>query len=334
LSLSGVIFENQDWNITAGGNINFNRGNIDELAEGLQSAYGTQFLQSRIPNADYKLQKGKPVGIVMGYKMDGAGFYTPDDFNFDAATGIYTLKEGVADLSKAFIAYRGGLVPGAQQAYPGLPKFEDVVDDNVIDEKDFVEIGNMNPKNTGGFNVNVTYKSIDFGMYFNWSYGNDIYNANKLATLYNGNKGGGLYGNKWDVVKDSYKLFEIQNGNLIKLTTPEQLNAANINATLPSTYLQQGYVSDIGIEDGSFLRLNTLNLGYTLPKYLLDKAKIGNIRIYGSIYNVFTWSAYSGLDPEVNTNQNVNNARYPTPGFDWGTYPRARQFILGLNASF
>lgn len=334
LSLSGVIFKNQEWNITAGGNINFNRGNIDELAEGLQSAYGTQFLQSRIPNADYKLQKGKPVGIVMGYKMDGAGFYTPDDFNFDAATGIYTLKEGVADLSKAFIAYRGGLVPGAQQAYPGLPKFEDVVDDNVIDEKDFVEIGNMNPKNTGGFNLNVTYKSIDFGMYFNWSYGNDIYNANKLATLYNGNKGGGLYGNKWDVVKDSYTLFEIQNGNLVKLTTPEQLNAANVNATLPSTYLQQGYVSDIGIEDGSFLRLNTLNLGYTLPKHLLDKAKIGNIRIYGSIYNVFTWSAYSGLDPEVNTNQNVNNARYPTPGFDWGTYPRARQFIIGLNASF
>jgi len=332
ISLTGTIFSNNDWNITASGNINFNQGNIDKLADGMQSAYGTEFLQSRIPNADYKLLVGRPVGIVMGYKLDGKGYYTPDDFNFDAATNIYTLKTGVADLSKAFVAYRGGLVPGAQQAYPGLPKFVDSVKDGVIDDKDIVEIGNMNPKNTGGFNVNASYKNIDFGMYFNWSYGNDVYNANKLATLFNGNKSGGLYGNKLAIVKDSYTLYEIQNRNLVRLTTPEKLNAANINATVPSTYLQQGYVSEIGIEDGSYLRLNTLTLGYTLPKALLNKAKIGNIRIYGSIYNAFTLTGYSGLDPDVNTNQ--NSARYPTPGLDWGTYPRARQFVIGLNATF
>jgi len=334
LSLSGVVFKNRDWNITAGANINFNRGNIDELAEGLQSAYGTQFLQSGIPNADYILLEGKPVGIVKGYKMDGKGYYTPEDFNFDAATGMYTLKEGVPDLSKAFVSYLGGLVPGSQQAYPGLPKFVDSIKDGVIDEKDYVEIGNMNANHTGGFNINTNFKNFDLGLYFNWSYGNDIYNANKLATLYNLNKGGGLYGNKQAIVKDSYTLFEIQNGNLVRLVTPDKLNAANANATLPSTYLQQGYVSDIGIEDGSYLRLNTLNVGYTLPKQLLDKAKIGNIRIYGSIYNVFTLSTYTGLDPEVNTNDNMNNARYPTPGLDWGTYPRARQFVIGLNATF
>ena len=334
ISVSGTIYKNQDWNITAGANINFNRGNIDKLADGMQSSYGTQFLQSGIPSSDYKLVVGKPVGIVMGYQMDGKGYYTPDDFNFDATTNIYTLKTGVADLSKAFISYRGGLTPGSQQAYPGLPKFVDSVNDGVIDEKDYVEIGNMNPKNTGGFNVNISYKYIDLGMYFNWSYGNDVYNANKLATLFNGNKGGGLYGNKLAIVKDSYTLYEIQNGNLVKLITPEKLNAANVNATLPSTYLQQGYVSNIGIEDGSYLRLNTLTLGYTCPKQLISKAKISNLRIYGSIYNAFTLTGYSGLDPDVNTSQNVNSARYPTPGLDWGTYPRARQFVIGLNVTF
>jgi hypothetical protein len=169
-------------------------------------------------------------------------------------------------------------------------------------------------------------------MYFNWSYGNDIYNANKLASLFNGNKGGGLYGNKLAIVKDSYTLYEIQNGSLVKLTTPDRLNAANANANLPSTYLQQGYVSDLGIEDGSYLRLNTVTLGYTLPIKLLAKAKISNIRLYGSVYNAFTLTGYSGLDPDVNTNQ--NSARYPTPGLDWGTYPRARQFVIGLNATF
>ncbi|MCX6236086.1 MAG: SusC/RagA family TonB-linked outer membrane protein [Bacteroidia bacterium] len=334
ISLSGTILRNKDWSITASANINFNRGNIDKLADGMQSAYGTQFLQSGIPNADYKLLVGKPVGIVMGYQRDGKGFYTPDDFDFNSTTGMYTLKTGVADLSKAFVAYRAGLVPGSQQAYPGLPKFVDNVKDDVIDDKDMVEIGNTNPKSTGGFNLNVIYKSFDLGMYFNWSYGNDIYNANKLATLYNINKGGGLYGNKLAIVKDSYTNYQIQSGNLVKLTTPDQLNAANTNATVPSTFLQQGYVSDIGIEDGSYLRLNTVTLGYTLPKQVLSKIKISNMRIYGSIYNAFTLTGYSGLDPDVNTSQNVNSSRYPTPGLDWGTYPRARQFVIGLNVTF
>jgi hypothetical protein len=246
---------------------------------------------------------------------------------------MYTLKSGVADLSKAFVSYRGGLVPGAQQAYPGLPKFKDATADGVIDDKDIVEIGNTNAIHTGGFNISANYKNIDLGMYFNWSYGNDVYNANKLATLFNGNKGGGLYGNKLAIVKDSYTLYEIQSGNLVRLTTPDKLNAANVNATLPSTYLQQGYVSNIGIEDGSYLRLNTLTLGYTLPKQLLNKAKTSNIRVYGAVYNVFTLTGYSGLDPDVNSNQN-SSSRYPTPGLDWGTYPRARQFVIGLNATF
>ena len=171
-------------------------------------------------------------------------------------------------------------------------------------------------------------------MYFNWSYGNDIYNANKLATLYNINKGGGLYGNKLEIVKDSYTYYQIQSGNLVHLVTPDQLNAANANATIPSTYLQQGYVSDIGIEDGSYLRLNTLTIGYTLPKQLISKFKVSNIRVYGSIYNALTLTGYSGLDPDVNSNQNLNSSRYPTPGLDWGTYPRARQFVIGLNATF
>ncbi len=334
LSLSGVLYKNQDWNITGGVNINFNKGNIDKLAEGVQSAYGTQFLQSGIPNTDYVLKEGKPVGIVQGYKMDGKGYYTTQDFDYDSTTGIYTLKPGIADLTGAFVGQHGGKVPAGQYAYPGMPKFQNMNDDNIITEADIVEIGNMNPKHTGGFNVNVNYKNFDLGLYFNWSYGNDIYNANRLATLYNGEKGGGLYGNKLAITNNCYKIYDIKDGMLMPLTTPEQLDAANKNATLPLTYLKQGYVSDIGIEDGSYLRLNTLTLGYTLPKTILKKVGMNNIRVYGTIYNVFTLTGYSGLDPEVNTQSNMNNSRYPTPGLDWGTYPRARQFVLGVNATF
>jgi len=333
IALNGIIFQNKDWNITAGANISFNKGKIEELAEGVQSTYGSSFLQSGIPNSDYRLVEGKPVGIVYGYKMDGKGYYDAvNDFDYDASTGTYSLKAGVADLANDFVYTSGG--KSTANAYPGAPKIKDMDGSGTINSQDMVEIGNMNPKHTGGFNINATYKNFDLGLYFNWSYGNDIYNANKLATLYNITKGGGLLGNKMDIVNDSYKYYDIQNGNLMRVTDPTALTELNRNASLPSTQLQMGYISDLGIEDGSYLRLNTLTLGYTLPKSLLSKAGISNLRIYGTIYNVFTITGYSGLDPEVSSDGHLNNARYPTPGLDWGAYPRARQFVFGLNVTF
>src|SRR5690606_31592353 len=138
--------------------------------------------------------------------------------------------------------------------------------DGVIDTEDYVEIGNMTPKHTGGFNLTVRYKQIDLGAYLNWSYGNEIYNANLLASLYNGNKSGGLYGNKLDIVNNGYRVYDIdESRSLVRVTDPAALDALNSHATLPLTYMHQGYVSDIGIEDGSYLRLNTLTLGYSLP---------------------------------------------------------------------
>lgn len=335
LSLSGTLFQNDDWQITAGGNINFNKSNIDELADGVQSAYGTSFFQSRVPESDYLLQEGRPVGIVMGFRTVGKGFYETSDFNYDASTGMYTLKDGIPDLAPAFVAHHKGVVPAGQQAYPGMPKLFDRDGNGVIDTEDYVEIGNMTPKHTGGFNLTVRYKRIDFGAYVNWSYGNQIYNANKLASLYNGNKGGGLYGNKLDIVNDGYRVYDIdENRNLVRVTDPAALDALNRNATLPLTYMHQGYVSDVGIEDGSYLRLNTLTLGYRVPDHLLVRVGMSSLRVYGTVFNVATLTGYSGIDPEVNSNPNINNSRYPTPGFDWGTYPRPRQFVIGLNASF
>jgi hypothetical protein len=133
-------------------------------------------------------------------------------------------------------------------------------------------------------------------------------------------------------MNNAYKIYDVVNGNLVRLTTPDQLNAANANATLPLAYNEMGVTSSLGIEDGSFLRLNTLTLGYTLPRSVLSKVKMSNLRIYGSIYNVFTITGYSGLDPEVNVNQGA--AVYPTTGLDYGAYPRARSFVVGMNLNF
>ena len=331
ISLSGVLFKNKDWNITAGMNINFNKGNVDELAENVSGLYGTSWASSStFPSNDYILKEGSPVGIVRGFICDG--FYTTDDFNY--VDGKYVLKEGIPDLGSFINPVHVEGRPEGQNAYPGLPKFRNMDEDNtIIDERDVTEIGDMNPVHTGGFNINATYKNFDLGAYFNWSYGNEVYNVNKLASMYCA-KESGVYQNKLAFMKDAYKVYDIVDGELVHLTTPEQLNAANVNAKYPLPYCENGVTSTLGIEDGSYLRLNTLTLGYSLPDKALKKIGLDKLRIYGSVYNLFTITGYSGLDPEVSANTSQNNAKYPTTGLDWGSYPRARSFVVGLNLAF
>lgn len=334
LSLNGTIYRNKDWRITAGGNINFNKNNIDDLSDGVSGLYKTSWAgTATYPADDYILKEGFPVGLVRGLTYDG--FYTPDDFTYN--NGLYTLKPGVTDLGN-FIGVLHGVTtsdrPASQYAYPGLPKFKDITPDGVINEKDISVIGDMNPIHTGGFNLNAGYKNFDLGLNFNWSYGNKLYNATKLTTLY-GPKEAGVYENKLAIMNNSYKIYDVVGGKLVRLKTPEELNAANVNSSLPLAYNEVGVASTLGIEDGSFLRLNTLTLGYNVPKSLLLKVGVSGIRIYGSIYNLLTITGYSGLDPEVNANDMADRTySYPTTGLDYGAYPRARSFVAGLNVNF
>ena len=88
-----------------------------------------------------------------------------------------------------------------------------------------------------------------------------------------------------------------------------------------------------GIEDGSFLRLNNVTLGYTLPTEISKKVAIQNLRVYATIVNAWIWTKYTGYDPEVDAG-NGRNSTYPTPGMDFGAYPKARTFTLGINVKF
>lgn len=333
LSLNGTIIETRDWGLSVGGNINFNRNNIDALAENVATQYGSSWFHAGNPGNDYGFEVGKPVGLVRGLTYDG--FYTADDFTY--ADGIYTLKEGIPDLSSNITGvFHGaeGRVPKGQNAYPGMAKFVDTDGSGVVDDKDYTVIGDMNPLFTGGFNISANYRNWDLGLYFNYSVGNEIYNISKLVSL-NGYKESGVFENHLALLKGSYKIYDIQNGQLVRLETPEQLNAANADASLPLFYNENGIVSTLGIEDGSYLRLNTMTLGYTLPSAskFAKAMNISSLRVYATIYNVFTLTKYSGLDPEVSTNNQMNDS-YPTPGIDYGAYPRARSFVLGLNIRF
>ncbi len=340
-SLNAILVQTRDWGLTFGGNINFNKNNIDKLSDSVTPIYGSSWFHSGNPGNDFGLYVGQPVGLVRGLTYEG--LYTVNDFTYDPATNIYTLKDGIPDLSGNIAGQwyeTQKYVPTGQVAYPGLPRFKDVSGkdgkpDGIVDADDYTVIGDTNPLFTGGFNFTANYKNWDFGAYFNYSVGNKIYNITKLATL-NGYKESGLFENHLGFMKDSFKIYDIQNGQLVRVHEPSALQALNANAKWPVCTNENGIVSTLGIEDGSYLRLNTLTVGYSLPNTsaFAKTLSINSLRVYATVYNLFTLTKYSGLDPEVSTAQNINGARYPTPGIDWGAYPRARSFVLGVNVSF
>ena len=166
LSLSGTILRNKDWKLSVGGNVNFNKSNIDELAPGITGLYGSNWNSAgTYPTSDYFLKEGESVGLVRGLTYDG--FYTPDDFTYN--NGMYTLKSGVVDLTNPVLQVIHGLNatnrPAGQIAYPGLPKFRDLDNSGKIDDKDLSVIGKMTPVHTGGFSFDMGYRNFDLGLY-------------------------------------------------------------------------------------------------------------------------------------------------------------------------
>ena len=114
------------------------------------------------------------------------------------------------------------------------------------------------------------------------------------------------------------------------VTDAAKLASLNANTTMWSPYMTRFVFSDWAVEDGSFLRLNTLSLGYTIPSELTKKLNIQNLRFYVTGYNVAIWTNYSGFDPEVSTRRKTAL----TPGVDYSAYPRSRQLVFGLNLNF
>lgn len=333
-SMGGDFVRKKNVTLSGNFNINFNKGSVDALAPGVNGLYKTGWGSSMTqPNTgDYILQVGKPVGQVRGYTYQG--WYSVDDFNY--ANGIYTLKTGVPDIGAGILGTVYGTTAykaGGQSAYPGVIKFKDINGDGVVNESDVSIIGNMVPKHTGGFSLNGTVHQLDFALNFNWSYGNQVYNANYLAAFY-GSKEDGLYRNRLDYLSTAFRIHQIVNGQLVMVNDPSTLRSLNANATTFLPYHENPVVSTLGIQDGSYLRLNTVTIGYNLNSSMLKTVKIQKMRLYGSIYNAFTWTKYKGLDPEVNTNMSQGGAQYPTLGLDWGSYPRARSFTVGVNVEF
>jgi len=329
LTLNGRIIQKKDFLLSASFNIGINRSNIDELDGVNEKAFSSNWASTDLKNQDdYRLYVGRTVGLMYGYVTDG--FYAVNDFaSYDAVKNLYKLNQGVPTT---------GLYGGTIGIRPGAMKLKDFsgpngVPDGVVDGYDRTVIGNYNPKNTGGFSITGQYKQFDLSLYFNWVYGNQIYNANKIAASQNYRT---TYGNMLNTMNSSNRYKYINEAGAV-VTDLQQLQALNQNANIWSPFSfgnATAVIHSWAIEDGSFLRLNNVTMGYTVPPRLTNKIKMTQLRIYATGSNLWVWTNYSGYDPEVSSS--VRNSSYNalTPGVDYSAYPKSRSITIGVNVVF
>lgn len=343
LTLNAVALQHKDYSLNFNFNIGLNQNKVEKLSNGVTSmSFNSGGFSTDMRGADdYRVIVGEPLGLVWGLQYDGV--YGVDDFEtyvdgngqtqfqFDSS-GRYILKEGVVNNTYGTAGSRGGLRPGS-------PKYKDLNGDGVIDaDNDRTIIGKTQPKFTGGFGINATYKWFDFSANFNYVVGNEVYNMDKMVSSQS-------YRNQWAALRqemtpvtlggNAWTYLDQATGQII--TDYATLKSMNANATIwsPTTMSDNNPVpSSYFIEDGSFLRLQNVTLGFTLPQEWTKKFACSQFRVYCTLNNVFCLTNYTGYDPEVNSAIRGSKTSGLTPGADFSAYPKSFAWTVGANITF
>jgi TonB-linked SusC/RagA family outer membrane protein len=241
---------------------------------------------------------GQPIGMFYGYVVDGI-------YKSASEVTSYALPYGVASAAAL-----------NADAWVGHYKFKDINNDGKIDANDRTIIGNPHPDITGGFNIGLNWKEWDLSTYLYYSIGNDIFKHYEYYTLWGNLTSGSAW--SYDRVEKAWHPTENPNGTLPLWTSTNTMPEANES--------HSGY-----IQKGSYLRMQTLTLGYSLPKKVVNKIGFSRIRFYAQLSNVFTITGYDGLDPEVNSFSSYGERGR---GIDYGGYGVPRQYLFGVNVDF
>jgi len=296
ITLNAKVIDKPKFTWTSSFNIAFNSNKILSLNEGQQALLTTINWDNQWRSSPAYIAKvGQPIGQFYGYIWDG--LYQLKDFNV-TPSGSYVLKTNVTS----------NTTTASSKIQPGYIKYRDLNGDLIMNDNDKTVIGNATPKFTGGFTNNFKYQQFDLNLFFQYSYGGQLLNANRLV-------------------------FEGNSGRLLQNQFASVLNRWTINNQNNTMYVAKGdgdkvYSSRV-IEDGSYIRLKTLQLGYTLPIKDAKRLNIQSFRIYASAQNLWTLTNYTGYDPEVSAYSSAL-----TPGFDYSVYPRAKTMTIGINLNF
>lgn len=296
LTLNTENIKTKDFTWNSSFNISFNESKVLALSDNQTELLSTISWDTAWNNIPAYIAKiGEPLGLMYGYVSEGT--YKYDDF--DLVGTNYVLKPTIAANGNV----RGNIKPGDI-------KYKDLNGDLNVTAADYTVIGNGLPKHIGGFTNNFTYKGFDLNVFFQWSYGNDLMNANRIV---------------FEGMGGSPRSYLNQYASYANRWTPD-----NPDSDIYRTrgYFGGGYASQY-VEDGSYIRLKTVSLGYNINPEFLRRAKLKSVRLYVAAQNLYTWTNYSGADPEVNT---YNSAL--TSGFDYSAYPRAKTITFGTNITF
>ena len=275
LSTKNIIKNDFKWSSDAV--FSYNKNNVESINSDTPIITASGGFNSAIG----LIKAGYPVNVFYGYITDGI-------FQNQAEVDSHAVQ-----------------MPGSNSATstaPGDIRFKDLNNDGVVNDKDRTIIGNPNPKFTFSFNNTFSYKNFDLTIFLQGSYGNDIFNANRMYT-------------------EAMSIIQNQSTAVLGRWTGEG-TSNNIPRAIYGDPNQNSRVSDRYIEDGSYLKIKNINLSYTLPKDVFGQ-NFNSVKIFVSAQNLVTWTKYSGFDPEV-----------PVNGIDNGTYPITRTVSLGLNIGF
>lgn len=285
---------------------------------------------------------GTASSAIMGYAQWGSTLVSLSDtgeslysFYGYVTDGIY---QDLADLqtSPKPVKYpANGVFDGANTVYVGDIKYKDLNGDGVINENDRTNIGSPMPKFTFGWNNTFRYKGFDLSIFINGSYGNKVMNLTKrnLTTM------SSPWANQHADVLNRAQLEPIDPSIVYTDGTKwynhvENVRVANPNASLPRAIIgdpnDNDRISDRYVEDGSYIRLKNLSLGYTFPKKWMSKCGVENLRVYCNIQNLLTITGYDGYDPEIGVSTMSPNVY----GVDFGRYLSPTTYSFGLNLSF
>ena len=313
ITLNMPIISKKDVSLNIGGNIAYNQNRVTDLG-GLNSITAQSYWASTEIGDDYIVEVGQPLGNMYGYVSDG--MYSVDDFTWTGSKWV--LNQGVVDNSA---------VIGANYMIPGAMKLKDLTGDGKVTVADRKVIGNASPDFSGGFNFSGFFYGFDFSANFNYMIGNQVYNANKVEFTSSrkfSNR------NLLNLMTVDQRWTNIDWATGEQISDPATLKSINSGKTMWSPAIGTAVFSDWAVEDASFLRLQSVTLGYTLPEDLTQKAHIRRARVYVTGTNLFCLTKYSGYDPEVDTRR----ATPLTPGVDYSAYPKSIGFVAGLNLTF
>ena len=335
-SMSAVLLDTKKYGLNFTFNLAYNRNKIDKLTTDTPWQSSNWAGSTISKYEDFRVEEGGRLGEVWGFKTNG--YYTVYDPvsnpNGDLiwGDGEWTLRDGLKDNSQT-------ITGGAYS--PGGLKLQCDENGNPIKQR----LGNTVAPLTGGFGFNGNVGNFDFNLFFNYSLGNVIINGTKLASSFRSGSRTGYNLNNDFALGNRYTWIDPETGlNLASSSSAVletygsmteaglRLNQLNRNASIfhPAAVTTMQLI-DYAVEDASFLRINNITVGYTLPKTWVKKAFLQNVRIYLTGYNLFCWTNYTGADPEVDTSSKRNAL---TPGVDYAAYPKSRSFVGGINITF